>query len=177
MKSFITCLPRSRSAFFATMMTWTNSIFYHDIPIQDSLPGVETGGDVHYGVSDSSLVFYWTGLHALYPNAKWVVIRRSIYDVIKSCRKITENIDEDRILDMQDELDVLQSSLNPLVVDFSEITPRRCYDIAEYLGVDIGPAVRVCQLCDMNIQIHPPVLRERLRALNVSTIVDTEEAA
>lgn len=56
--------------------------------------------------------------------------------------------------------------LNHIDVSFDRITPSLCYSISEYLGVDIGPEARVRQLCDMNIQIHPPILRERLTRLS-----------
>lgn len=78
---------------------------------------------------------------------------------------------------MHSELLELERHVNPMVVNFDSIDPVKCYEIAEYLGIDIGPATRVRQLCDMNIQIHPPVLKQRLENLRMSTNVYTEKTA
>lgn len=66
---------------------------------------------------------------------------------------------------------------DPKVVKFETIDPLVCYSIAEYLGINIGPIERVRQLCDMNIQIHPPVLKARLERLRSQQFVDSEVSA
>lgn len=140
-------------------------MFYHDIFIPANQVAVETGGNIHYGVSDSSLLFRWRNTAERFPNAKWVVIQRDFGDCLRSCQKVHPEISRPGLLTMQIALEELVATLKPMVVNFDEIDPIKCYEIAAYLDIDIGPATRVRQLCDMNIQIHPPILQKRLASL------------
>jgi predicted P-loop ATPase/GTPase len=118
----------------------------------------------------------WRTLRKWFPDAKWVVIDRRFDDVLKSCSDI-EPACRDNLKLMKCHLDCLIAEIHPMVVNFQDIDPIWSYRVSQYLGIGIGPATRVRQLCDMNIQIHPPVLKQRLENLRVSTIVDTEKTA
>lgn len=102
---------------------------------------------------------------AVFPTAKWVVIERDFSQVLKSCQKVHPDVAYDGLMAMNQGLAQLVNELRPLVIPMESIDPIKCYEIAEYLGIDIGPATRVRQLCDMNIQIHPPILQKRLASL------------
>jgi hypothetical protein len=117
------------------------------------------------GHSDSTNVLNFRTLDAAFPRAKWVVVHRPISDVLDSCRKIVPGIATESIGAFSNRLDDLIEALDPMVVRFDDIDPGVCYDVANYLQVNIGPHSRVKQLCDFNVQVHPLVLKRRLEEL------------
>ena len=182
---FITGLPRSRTAWFANLFTWGDSICYHDALHSDPTVGrlvymlkdVPAVCGAKRGHSCASNLLAWRELDAHFPDAQWVVIERRFDDVLAACSDILPTTRRDALLVMQSQIAGIVEHLDPMMVQFESINMTRCYEIAEYLGIDIGPATRVRQLCDMNIQIHPPVLRKRLESLKCQQFVDTKEAA
>lgn len=183
---FITGLPRSRTAWFATLFTWGDSLCYHDAlcPEIGSVCGTDSLRRLQSklltgvrGHSDASNILVWRTLQKWFPEARWVVIDRVFEEAVHSSRLICESISEEKMRPMFNELSRLAENLKPMVVKFEEIDPIKCYEIAEYLSIDIGPATRVRQLCDMNIQIHPSILKRRLESLKGKLLVDSEKAA
>lgn len=182
MKSFLTGLPRSRTAFFATLLTWTDSLFFHDPPclnteqLREFIDEKERHyGQLHLGISDASLLFHWRKLVEWYPDARWVYIHRDYDDVKKSCEAAFGPVPG--LFEMHMEAENFIRHVNPMVIEFDEVDMEKCYDVANHLGVTIGLSHRVAMLCDMNIQIHPPVLKRRFEALKCQQLVDTKEAA
>ena len=101
-----------------------------------------------------------------FPDAKWILIDRNIReDLVESCQKFEPNITEQSLLNYRAELRIMYHELRPFVCGFEDIGPFMCQQMSKYLGIDIGPQKRVVQLCDMNIQIHPPILKKRLETL------------
>lgn len=173
---FITGLPRSRSAWFANLFTWGDSICYHDAlcdgltrsgdaPLKSLYDKLE--GERPRGHSCSSNVMAWRILDDWFPNAPWVVIDRPFSTTLQSCQSISPEVTYDGLMSMNRELTALTKKIRPMVVQFESIEPVMCYQIAEHLGIDIGPTARVRQLCDMNIQIHPPILKARINQLKI----------
>jgi hypothetical protein len=117
------------------------------------------------GASDAALVPIWQSLADEFPKAKWVVCKRDLSDVFESCKKIIPDMPVAGVGELASQLDLLIAELNPMIVQFDDISPVTCFDVADHLGVKMGSATRVRQLCDFNVQIHPPILQERLKAL------------
>jgi hypothetical protein len=184
---FITGLPRSRSAWFANLFTWGDSICYHDALYDDAVNSLCWSNSLRSlqsrllngtrGHSDASNLLAWEHFRNWFPDAKWVVVERPLEEVLESSTAIYPNISKERLRAFQAKMEALISGFSPLVVKFDEITPFKCYEIAEYIGVSIGPATRVRMLCDMNVQIHPPILKQRLANLKCQPQVDTKTAA
>jgi hypothetical protein len=176
---FITGFPRSQTAWLSNLLTWGDSICYHD-PVD--LVGVDIGdfglnvikkmrlsaGPI--GLSDSSTLYVWREFVKAFPDAKWVAIDRHPNSVIESLKNIIPSFDEEMVWEIGKMFHEFKQEVRPQIIPFP-ITYERCMAISEYLEIDIGPGARVRQLCDMNIQIHPPVLKARLEALKVQQIV------
>lgn len=173
--ALITGLPRSRSAWFANLLTFGKSIVYHDglypsnnemlrsASVKRVVAALQSGAWT--GHSDAANVLIWKTLADEFPKAKWVVCKRDLNSVLNSCRKIIPDMPTAGIGAFAKELDELIAELKPLVVDFDDITPITAYKVADHLEINIGSTTRVRQLCDFNVQIHPPILLERLKAL------------
>lgn len=169
----ITGLPRSRTAWFANLLTWGGSLVYHDgfyvsgsgveKNLQRVIDRLRTGEWT--GHSDPANVLFWKRLHEEFPRAKWLVIHRDLNDVLEACKKIVPDMGTEVLGSMSKELENLVQTLEPMVVSFDNITPAICYGAADYLSVNIGPTTRVRQLCEMNVQVHPAILRQRLGEL------------
>jgi hypothetical protein len=74
---FITGLPRSRTAWLANLFTTDTTICYHDKPFDDRLC---ENAFKRVGFCGSELLADYDRIKALYPTAKWVLIRRSLDD-------------------------------------------------------------------------------------------------
>lgn len=190
---FITGLVRSKTGWLSNLLTWGPTFCWHD-----AFYGVRSDAefnrkmDFHefapvfinaIGIADAALTNCWVRLNKDYPEAKWVVIERDFEDVFLSAQNTFEiwpnkEVLRNGLMSTRRDLEYLCSALKPKVMKFDDLgSVDKCYELASYLGVVIGPRQRVQQLCDMNIQIHPPILRKRLEALKCQQIVDTKEAA
>lgn len=169
-------LGRCRTAWFSNLFTWGNTLCAHDmLCAEQSACGVNSFARLRdflmppagewRGHSDATNIFWWKAIDKHFPTAKWVWIERDPSEVLASFQKIDPRISADFINSVYDESRKMIDYLQPMFVEFDEIDPRKCYEIADYIGVDIGPAMRVNQLCDFNIQIHPEVLQRRIAAL------------
>lgn len=169
----ITGLPRSKTAWLANLLTWGSTFCAHDglrpemsrhFEFKESVAclvsKLRTGE--WNGHSDAANVLAWQELEVEFPHAKWLVVKRPLNEVLDSCRKIIPSVAPAGIGALNKKLEELIYQLNPKIVEFDEISPTTCYDIANYFQVNIGPHKRVNQLCEMNIQIHPPILMQRL---------------
>lgn len=173
--ALITGLPRSRTAWFSALLTFDKSIVYHDglYPSPNEMHRASSVkrvlNSLHSGAwtghSDAANLLIWRTLHDEFPKAKWVVCKRDIGSVLESCRKIVPDMPTAGIGALAKEMDELIEDIRPMVVDFDDITPITAFQVADYLGINIGSSTRVRQICDFNIQIHPPILQERLKAL------------
>lgn len=98
--AFITCLPRSRSAWLANLFTFGSSFCLHDATketmsakgVVDSIARIETdipGLDFILD-SDSGLPFCAFDVVDAFPQAKWVFIVRDRVEAEKSCVKFLQ---------------------------------------------------------------------------------------
>ena len=183
MKFFLTGLPRCRSAWWSNLLTWGESFCWHEGAIIPGMTPIEMRNVTlksplnNVGVSDPSLVFHWKRVADTFPNAKWVSVIRNVSESVNSVREIEPHLAYDALDDAKVELDSLTVHTSAFRVCFDHINPQTCYSVADYLGVCIGPIERVRQLCDMNVQIHPPILKARLETLKRQPLVDTYKAA
>lgn len=184
---FITGLPRSRTAWFANLLTWGDVICHHD-PVDlvghtlgDFAANVINnlrGSFTPVGLSDASTLYAWREYATAFPDAKWVLIDRDARDVIRSMQQVIPDFNGEAIFDLTSDMRAIKQTLNPLVVPFNDITPECCVEVARHLGIDIGPATRIRMLCDFNVQIHPSVFQQRLAAFKqrVADILPKEAA-
>lgn len=179
MNFFLTGATRSRTAWWANLLTWGDSFCWHEgvlipgmTPIEMRTKALDSPLNT-VGVSDPALLCHWRKVCETFPNAKWVAVHRPFLDALYATQAIEPDITEDMMLSLYQELTALTVQASAFIVNFDLITPQTCYAVADYLGVCIGPIERVQQLCDMNVQIHPPILKARLEKLKRQQIVDT----
>jgi hypothetical protein len=160
-------MPRSRSAWWSNLLTFGPTFVAHDGLFRSNIDELicKLRSGEWQGHSDSANVLWWQTLNEAFPKAKWVVVKRPIADVLDSCRKIVPSISTESIGAFSKRLDDLIYFLNPKIVEFDVIDSDECFDVANYLEVDIGSCERVKQLCDFNVQVHPLVLKRRLEEL------------
>lgn len=168
MKRFmITGLPRSRSAWFANFLTYGDSMCFHDgfhgLDSIDEFPRVLEGFSVA-GNSDPANLLFWPKIREWFPDAPWVVIRRPFEEVLMSCNRILK-VSGVELAKMRTFMDDLTDVVNPMIVDFHQITPRVARNVADYVGVDAGPLARAEMLCRMNVQMDKNEMRKTLQAL------------
>ena len=89
---FITGLPRSRTAWLANFFTWGQSRCVHDAIKQgvhaDAIAAALQGpGPRYMGDADAGLAFLAPGLNRVFPNARWLVVRRDFGGAIDSFLK------------------------------------------------------------------------------------------
>lgn len=169
--TFITGLPRCRSAWFAAFLSHGGSLFLHDafhgITEFEDFPKLFTEHPKASGSCDPANVFYWERIVQWFPKSKWVVIERPFEEVVKSCQKIWP-IERPALWAMADKLSDLIEAVNPLIVDFHSITPEVALKVADYCGVDTGGLHRTELICRMNIQLEPSFLKDALLKLKDS---------
>jgi hypothetical protein len=148
----ITGLPRSRTAWIAQYMTAGGSLCVHEL--WDVPPLVR-------GVSDSGAVWSQERLFKEHPQAKWVVIRRDIREVIASMKQCFSQCNgeliENTVRMHQEKLGQCILERSPLVVEFDELN-KRAPEIAQFCEPGwIHNDLIHQQLCRINIQLLPQV--------------------
>ncbi len=162
--AFVTGMPRSRTAWFANYLTYSDSFFYHDPFVStgiNEMIGILAFNEMwkHRGISDASLLTHWRRFTKVFPMARWVVIQRPFDEVLESCEQFIE-IDRDKLLESAEELGNLISEVKPMIVDFRTITPDKALSVANFFGINAGGWARAEMLCRFNVQIHPPLLKQ-----------------
>jgi hypothetical protein len=166
-------MPRCGSAWHSNLLTWGDSFCFHD-----GFYGLESAGEFpdrlhsfnaqNVGNSDPANVLFWERIVEWFPNAKWVVIRRSWEDTIDSCRKAYPRSNLLGLVQFRQRLTALIDELQPKIIDFDSISPDTAFDVAQFLDVDIGPRKRVEQLCRMNVQLESDYLRNAIEQLTAA---------
>ena len=92
---FVTGLPRSRTAWWANLLTTPTSLCYHDVArfcrAPDDLPEVLSIGAGRYeatGNSDSSLLLVHERVMELFPEARWLVLKRDLNEAIDATMRV-----------------------------------------------------------------------------------------
>lgn len=168
MKRFmVTGLPRSRTSWFANFLTYGDSMCFHDgfhgLDSIDDFPRVLEGFSTS-GNSDPANLLFWEKIVEWFPDARWVVVKRPFEECLVSCNKILK-VNGFDLAKMRSRMDDLIEAVNPMIVDFHQITPKVARNVADYLGVDAGPLARAEMLCRMNVQLDKNELRKALHNL------------
>jgi len=127
----ISGMPRARTAWLANFMTYGSVLCEHEMLSKFKTPEecaeymrqmVEDGVVDAIGMSDSGAVLFQDALKAALPEARWVIIRRSVDECQKSFKN-EHGIDVD-LWDHKRKVDDAIMNLSPLVVDFEDIDSR-----------------------------------------------------
>lgn len=163
---FITGLPRSRTAWFANLLTCGDSFCYHD-----GFDGCETFDDfkakldIPYrvvGNSDPANVLFWEQIHKAYPRAVWIVINRKQNDVLESIQKVLGNeYSKCAITDYWMKLQRLEERLDPPIINFESLGKSDCRWIGQLCDIEVDDR-RLDLLWNLNVQINPGHLRARM---------------
>lgn len=125
----VTGMPRSRTAWLANYLTYGDAFCKHELLSDFDTPKqcadwmkAKAESGVSIGMSDSGAVLFQDALAAELPNAKWVLIRRSVGDCEKSFSN-EHGIGVD-LWAHKRKVDDLVMHLDPMVVEFDEIDTR-----------------------------------------------------
>lgn len=134
---FITGLPRSRTCWLAAYLSHGNAKCFHDLSGEVKTP-VELidrmlrSGAEHTGDSDSGLAMYYEAISQAYPAAKWVVVRRNASASIKWLKELGVTNPAPIIQILEDRIGDLILKLNPMVVEFEDLSREKVEEIAAY---------------------------------------------
>jgi hypothetical protein len=92
---FVTGLPRSRTAWMATYLTWGKTFCFHDgftgldhpAKIHEKFDSMREKGFENVGNSDPANLYFIDTLIEQFPDAKWFLIERFLPDAVKSSRE------------------------------------------------------------------------------------------
>lgn len=158
---FITGLPRSRSSWMANFLSYGDTMCFHDGFLgHDTLDGFIDKLRVYpaacVGNADPMNAVYEEALSNAFPEAKWVVLKRDINEVINASAKAFGWKDPKRGVELTREKagDVLLRR-SPLVVDVNNLN----YEVAMQVGRHVNkewecPRERVDMLLTFNVQLE-----------------------
>jgi hypothetical protein len=88
---------------------------------------------------------------------------------------VIQETNPDIVMQMDEKLNFIAAT-NPNAIEiYSEtLSLDDCRRAESHIGSPIGSGGRVTRLMDMNIQIHPPILKARLDHLKSQQIVDSD---
>lgn len=159
---FITGLPRSRTAWLANFLTFKDSFCFHD-GMQYCSPEMglkmlfEHRQEKHVGNSDSSIPFYIDKIPEVFPDAKFVIVKRDFNDVEASLNKVM-GFDSAPLLRLCNEyLTMMEKKVECLTVTFDELnTIEGCNKVWKHCLPDIPfDYMRWEMLKDLKIEITP----------------------
>lgn len=155
---FIFCLPRSRSAWIANLLTWGPSLCYHELipecpDFSDFAKAFDRPGIT--GNADSTNVLFCDYIFSAFPEARYVWIDRNPDDIDESVKNIgTEMMlpEEMKRLASAVRLDIAKRG--HLLLDFDNWSPESTRKLWEWClpGIEF-PVLRNDQLEHMNVQI------------------------
>lgn len=159
---FIIAMPRCRTAWIANLLTWGNTVCFHELWIDaaDDLGAFKAKIGAQNGNSDSSNCFHIDELIAAYPEAAYVVIESDRDRVFRSIQKACpEPFDESAMNIVYEAFQYAKRTVadtSPLVIDADNWRPvdtlrlwSKCLPGLEF------PYARNNQLDFMNVQITP----------------------
>lgn len=168
---FITGLPRSRSAWFANLLTWGDSFVYHDgFDDCETFDDFKEKLDIPYrvvGNSDPANVLFWKRIVAEWPDATWIVIERGVNDVYASIDKVIGEcapVPLEAVLKHEELLSELLDHVKAHVFNFNSLNKDDCRQIAQLCDVSIDE-LRLEMLWKLNVQMDPRLMRDRIAAL------------
>ena len=143
---FITGLPRTRSTWLANFLTYNSGFCFHEAirlcyKIEDMKPLLDSVSASNSGDADAMLVFYIDKIIEIFPDAKWVVIKRSLEEVMDSLRKRYNfrNPEADRKLfeRAEEKINNFIDEHPTLVIDFNSLNERStCEKLWNYCITD-----------------------------------------
>lgn len=166
MKPFIIyALPRSRTAWLSTFLTYGDRRCGHDIVVEmPDLKKIQAFFSIpNVGTVETGMVSGWKLVKKLVPDIKMVVIRRPILDVKSSLLKF--GLESDEELERRDKLlDEIQAQPDVLSISFDELNyPIFCKEIFEHcLELPFDKRWWV-SLKDKNIQIDMKKQMEKIQ--------------
>jgi hypothetical protein len=126
---FITGLPRTRSSWLSNFFTYKDSFCFHEAihlchSIGDMKPLFESVKEPHVGDSDAWLLFYQENIMEMFPDAKWVLIKRdfvSSFEALKNRYKTEPSFDLEALSILKHKLDMFESDYSPLVIQYETL--------------------------------------------------------
>lgn len=150
-------------------MTHGNTVCLHDEFRNVSNPAglresMELTGAECAGHSDSGNFLFADELMEIYPEARWLVVRREPLDSFKSMSVYVPELRPSTILELSKALNEFIRQWEPMVVDFNDLTPAVVERAARFLNPDWQcPAWRTEMLCNMQVQLEPKFMKREIR--------------
>lgn len=176
MRFFITGLPRSRTAWFANYMSYGDCACLHDAfrniePNATALASaIEGTGTKHVGHADPANLLFAEDLMEIYPDSRWLVIRREPLESFKSFAPYVSELRPSYVLSLSIALNDFIRRWEPMVVDFHSLSPAVIERAAKHLNPDWDcPTWRTEMLCHMQVQIEPKFMKREIERLKGET--------
>lgn len=172
---FILCLPRSRSAWLANLLTYGNTFCFHEPAVglynfKEMRALFESTGRPIVGSSDCGNVWIIDGLRAEFPDSQLVVVRQEI----ELCRQSMAEMglpDNGTLEKAADMLDYVVSGYSPLVIEAKDLgSPETIKTLCDYVGAEFDQP-RLSLLESLNVQTKPEFLYSRMTTENVNSMV------
>lgn len=163
---FIAGLPRSRTAWCASYLSYGSTAAFHDMfltlrSLRDIQLAFERTGASLVGNCDAANAPMWRVLDFAFPDARWIVIERDPKEVQSSLNQIhgavTFNYNEWR-----PSIDAIIRYKRAEVIPFAKLSTAT---LKESLPGFSSPEWRDQLFDKMNIQIHKPILERDIAAL------------
>lgn len=161
---FVISLPRSRSAWLASFLSYKGLKCGHDLLVDcGSVAEFENAMAGVAGSCETAAVVGWKLLRSKWPMSKIVVITRDIPAIVASCVAQGLNVDVGQFIERREMLDMLSASQGVRTFEFEELRdPQVCKAIFEWLLEREFDAEWWANLSAKNIQID---LVSRVRAI------------
>jgi hypothetical protein len=144
---FITGLPRTRSSWLSNFFTYKDSFCFHEAirlcyNITDMKILFECIKETNIGNSDAWLMFHYDKIMEMFPNSKWVLIKRDFISAFEAAKKRYKferlPIDLETFSDLKEKLDEFEKEYSPLVIQYETLDDIDvCKRIWEYCLPDI----------------------------------------
>lgn len=127
---FIVGLPRTRTSWMSNFLTYKTSFCFHEAirlcyKIEDMIALFESVDEPNVGDADCRIIEFQKDFRKMFPNAKWIYIKRDIKDVIYSLEKRFEFEESYRDTDfckkLQEKYNVFEKEYSPLTFQYDEL--------------------------------------------------------
>lgn len=150
-------LPRSRSAWLSTYLSYGSARCGHDIAVEcptiDAFTGSFSPGGL-VGSCETGAAMAWRVLQARMPGVRFIVVRRPVERVLASLLRMGLAVSPEELESREAQLELVSAQPDTRTLDFDDLSsPQTCQALFEYCLEREWDAAWWYHLARMNIQI------------------------
>lgn len=152
---FVMALPRSRTAWLSTFLTYGGRPCGHDLVVRCSTLAEFEGAMAHHvGTCETGAMVGWKLIRSKWPKARVLVVQRPLAEVIQSLERKGLRADVGALVERQQMLEALSNSKGVKTITYEDLDSVDCCKwVFEYLLRKEFDAGHWSALKDRNIQI------------------------